>query len=116
VVSACTAIELVPLPVPVYLQRRIVAIPAVDDVLAIAPNRLPIVAVACVDDIIALAAKQEGLVARTAVDDVVAVPSEDKARQNGAKRTRSQRDAPPKSTVRSSLRDFSESFSRQVGE
>jgi UDP-N-acetylmuramyl pentapeptide phosphotransferase/UDP-N-acetylglucosamine-1-phosphate transferase len=65
-----------------HFEDEIVAIPTVDDVVAIASDNLPFIAASPVDDIIASArafiASQVGVVARPGVDDIVAVSSEDK--------------------------------------
>src|SRR5215217_3380931 len=79
-VLAFAAVELVVPPIPLF-GKVIVAIPAVDDVIAIASDNLHFVAGSSVDDVIAIGraiiTKQEGVVARPSVDDVVAGSSED---------------------------------------
>ena len=78
-VLAFAAIELVVSPIPLFADE-IVAIPTVDDVIAIASVDLLFIAASPVDDIIASAraiiADQGGVVARPAVDDVVTSSSE----------------------------------------
>src|SRR5215207_1663147 len=79
-VPACTAVELVPLVIGDGASRtvkEIAAIPAVEDVLALASGELRILAVSPVDDVIALVATERSVVARPAVDDVVAGSSGD---------------------------------------
>src|SRR5215213_9441829 len=74
-VLAFAAVELVGPPIPL-LVKKIAAIPAVEDVLAIASENILFVAGSPVDDIIAsgraIIASQEGVVARPSIDDVVA--------------------------------------------
>ena len=94
-VPAFTAIELVPLPIPIRVngiaaipavdhilapisvQFHIVAVAPIDDVIALVSHQRHIIAVSPVDDVIALAANQRRVSARPAVDDVVARSSED---------------------------------------